>query len=203
MTGITPFEGLFGEAPRWEDTILDERSNVETPTARDRVMKMIKKRESLEAMLQKATTDQAKYYNLMHIPMIYNVGDKILLNAKNITFTRPFKKLDYKYYDSYEITELIGNQVYRLKLPSLLKGIHNVFHVSLLEPYHEDPIRAPELPSAIEVQGEDQYEVDQVLDSRIRYGKLQYLVKWTGLGGAVVFNKLAIKDGYDVLRVSC
>jgi hypothetical protein len=178
VTGISPFESLFGEAPRWVDTILDERSNIETPATKERARETAKKRAQMEMLLAKAAEDQAKYYNLKHTPMTYNVGDKVLLNAKNIISTRPSKKLDYKYYGSYEITESIGKQAYRLKLSSLLKGIHNVFHVSLLEPHLYDSARAPELPPTIEVDGEDQYEVDEVLDTRIRYEKLQYLIRW-------------------------
>ena len=32
----------------------------------------------------------------------------------------------------------------------------------------------------MEVEGETEYEVDEILDSRLHYRKLQYLVKWTG-----------------------
>ena len=34
---------------------------------------------------------------------MYVTGEKIYLNSKNIKFTRPAKKLDYKYYRPYEI----------------------------------------------------------------------------------------------------
>jgi hypothetical protein len=159
------------------NTILDERSNIETPAAKERARETAKKRAQMKMLLAKVAEDQAKYYNLKHTSMTYNVGDKVLLNAKNIIFTRPFKKLDYKYYGPYEIIEPIEKQAYRLKLSSLLKEIHNVFHVSLLEPHLYDPARAPELLSIIEVDGEDQYEVDEVLDTRIRYEKLQYLIR--------------------------
>jgi hypothetical protein len=87
--------------------------------------------------------------------MIYNVDDKVLLNVKNIIFTKSFKKLDYKYYDSYEIIELIKKQVYKLKLSFLLKEIHNVFHVSLLKSYLYDLARTFELFSIIEVDDEN------------------------------------------------
>jgi hypothetical protein len=89
------------------NTILDERFNIETSTIKERVRKTTKKRVQMKMLLTKVAENQAKYYNLKHISMIYNVGDKVLLNVKNIIFTRSFKKLDYKYYDSYEIIESI------------------------------------------------------------------------------------------------
>jgi hypothetical protein len=159
------------------NTILDERFNIETSTIKKRVRETTKKRAQMKMLLTKVAENQAKYYNLKHISMIYNVGDKVLLNVKNIIFTRSFKKLDYKYYDSYEIIEPIEKQAYRLKLSFLLKEIHNVFHVSLLESHLYDSARAPELLSTIEVDDENQYEIDEVLDTRIRYEKLQYLIR--------------------------
>jgi hypothetical protein len=77
------------------NTILDERFNIETSTIKERVRKTTKKRAQMKMLLTKVAENQAKYYNLKHTSMIYNVGDKVLLNVKNIIFTRSFKKLDY------------------------------------------------------------------------------------------------------------
>lgn len=64
--------------------------------------------------------------------------------------------------------------------------IHPVFHVLLLEPVAVDPLPAqkkiPPPPPPIEVDGELEFYVEEILDSR-RIGKssqLQYLVKWAG-----------------------
>jgi hypothetical protein len=178
VTRIFSFENLFEKTSKWVNTILDERFNIETPTIKKRVRETTKKRAQMKMLLTKVAENQAKYYNLKHISMIYNVGDKVLLNVKNIIFTKSFKKLDYKYYDSYEIIESIEKQVYRLKLSFLLKEIHNVFHVFLLESHLYDSARTLELLSIIEVDDENQYEIDEVLDTRIRYEKLQYLIRW-------------------------
>ena len=35
-------------------------------------------------------------------------------------------------------------------------------------------------PEVIEVEGIPEYEVEEVLDSRLKKGKLEYLVKWSG-----------------------
>jgi hypothetical protein len=60
--------------------------------------------------------------------------------------------------------------------------IHPVFHVSLLEPFHHSTIRTqppePVIPEIID--GEEEWPVEKILDSRKRYRKLQYLVKWKG-----------------------
>jgi hypothetical protein len=61
----------------------------------------------------------------------------IYLCVKNIKFTKFFKKLNYKYYDSYKIEKLINKQAYKLILLKNMRKIHNVFHVSLLESYKE------------------------------------------------------------------
>jgi hypothetical protein len=63
-----------------------------------------------------------------------------------------------------------------LELPPQFK-IHNVFHVSLLEPYHENPIseRHQEPPAPVEIEGQEEFEVQEVLDSKKIRGKLLYL----------------------------
>jgi hypothetical protein len=60
--------------------------------------------------------------------------------------------------------------------------VHPVFHVSLLEPYRESffPGRVQSPPPSIEIKNHEEYEVEKVLDSRRRWGKLEYLVHWYG-----------------------
>uniref|UniRef100_A0A8C5MKS2 Chromo domain-containing protein n=1 Tax=Leptobrachium leishanense TaxID=445787 RepID=A0A8C5MKS2_9ANUR len=62
--------------------------------------------------------------------------------------------------------------------------IHPVFHVSLLKPWHENPFpdRNTEPPAPVPISGEEEYEISRILDSRLRYGKLEYLVHWKGYG---------------------
>ena len=70
---------------------------------------------------------------------------------------------------------------YRLELHASMK-IHPVFHTSLLEIYHEFTIsgRSQPTPPSVEIDGCEEYEVESILDSRIRRGKLEYLVHWRG-----------------------
>jgi hypothetical protein len=113
------------------------------------------------------------------------VGDKIWLSRRNIRTTRPSQKLDVKRLGPFPIEEVVGTGqlAYRLRLPSQLR-IHPVFHVSLLEPYRENqlPGRRQEPAPPVEVEGELEYEVKEVLDSKMSRGKLKYLVEWEGYG---------------------
>ena len=62
--------------------------------------------------------------------------------------------------------------------------IHPVFHISLLKPYQPSPeeFARPTPPPAIfeSNTGQEEYEVEAILDKRIIRKNIQYLVKWTG-----------------------
>jgi len=65
-----------------------------------------------------------------------------------------------------------------------MKGIHDVFHVSLLKKVTNDPYpqRQHLKPPPIEVDGEEYYEVADIVDSRKRHGRVYYLVRWANYG---------------------
>ena len=109
-------------------------------------------------------------------------GDKVWLKAKDLNTTRPSRKLDYKKWGPYDIVEKIGQKAYKLALPPSANKKHPVFHISKLELYHNDafPSQKTTPPPPIEIAGEEEYELDEVIDSRLRYNKLQYRAKWTG-----------------------
>ena len=55
-------------------------------------------------------------------------------------------------------------------------------HISELEPAANDPYPGQLVPPPppVEIDGEEEEEVEEVLDAKIRYRKLQYLIKWMG-----------------------
>ena len=174
--GGTPFFMEYGYHPKMEEEIQPGISR-DVPSALDRAVGLLAMRRYLEANW-KATVN--KQYNQKHTPRTFKVGDKVWLNAKNIRTVRPSKKLDYKYFGPFQILDVVGKQAYRLQLPSTFRGVHNVFHVSLLEEYKTTADREEAKPPPIEVDGQDAYEIEEILDSKVRYGKLSYLVKWLG-----------------------
>ena len=81
------------------------------------------------------------------------------------------------------IIECVGTQAYRLGLPKTMR-IHPVFHVMLLESYKQSDIpgRTCPPPPPVRIEGEIEYEVEAVLNSKIDKcnGVLQYLIRWKG-----------------------
>ena len=60
--------------------------------------------------------------------------------------------------------------------------IHHVFHVSLLEPYYQSMIsyRTQVPPSPIQINGQEEYEIEKILDSKIKHGIIYFLVHSQG-----------------------
>jgi hypothetical protein len=103
----------------------------------------------------------------------YEVEEKVFLSTKNINTTRLSKKLDLKIIGPFKIIRKTGGS-YELDLLELIKRKFSVFHSLLLRRAAENPlpgqIEQPE--PLIMIKGEEQYEVDDILDARKRYGKV-------------------------------
>ncbi|MBW0466025.1 hypothetical protein O181_005740 [Austropuccinia psidii MF-1] len=106
----------------------------------------------------------------------------VRLSSKNIKSTRPTKELSERCLVPFLILKKVSTHVYHLKLPSQWKFIHPVFHISLLEPVktstipncHQQP------PPTIIIEEEEEWEVSQIVDSKIKGRNLWYLVGWKG-----------------------
>ena len=61
-------------------------------------------------------------------------------------------------------------------------AIHNTFHMSLLEPYQDNrfPSTIKEPPPPSQIEGENEYELDKLINSRLHYNNLEYPAKWKG-----------------------
>ena len=138
--------------------------------------------------LSKAADDMARFYDLhRQAAPTYKIGDKVWLNAQNITTTRPMKKLDHKWLGPYVVNKVVSRNAYGLQLPPSFGRTHPVFSVNLLCPYEKDLIperHAQPPPPPIIRDGVPEYEVERILDSRIHRGRLEYLVRWKGYGAA-------------------
>ncbi|MBW0533695.1 hypothetical protein O181_073410 [Austropuccinia psidii MF-1] len=82
----------------------------------------------------------------------------------------------------FQILKKVSTHAYHLTLPSQWKSIHPVFHISLLEPVKTSttPNQHQEPPPPIIIEQEEEWEISQILDSKITRGKLCYLAEWKG-----------------------
>ena len=142
--------------------------------------------EEAKSALVKAKDDMAKYYNRRRTPApVYTTGDKVYLDASDIHTTRPSKKLSHRRLGPFAVESRVGTNAYRLTLPPSMKRLHPVFNVVKLTPAPVDPIpgrrTAPPPPPEL-IDGEEEYVVEEILNSRMFRRRLQYLVKWEGYG---------------------
>jgi hypothetical protein len=107
-------------------------------------------------------------------------GDRVYLSTRNLKTYRPNRKLSSKFDGPYYIEEQVGN-AYRLRLPDGSK-IHDVFSPDVLKKYPDNPLPGQEsaqLPSQA-IAGNEEWEVDQILASKLLHGKLYYHISWVG-----------------------
>lgn len=181
-TQVSPFVANYGYNPRFTETLSLPSYYGQPQDTNALATRMSELHDSLKAEMEYAQARQEENTNRHRLPApAYKVGDKVWLKAKNIQTTRPSKKLDWKRLGRFKIKKIISPYAYELDLPTTRK-IHPVFHVSKLEPCTTDPLpgRIPPPAPPVIVEGEEEWEVDEILDSRLRYGRLQYLVKWKG-----------------------
>ena len=86
---------------------------------------------------------------------------------------------------SFEIIAKPGTHSFTIRLPKSMRGVHPVFHISMLEPTtpNKIPNWTQSLPPLIDIDREPEFEIAEVVDSKIdkwRRCKLLYYICWLG-----------------------
>jgi hypothetical protein len=182
-TGLTPFFANYGYHPRYEFLAADDKPKQKAlKSFVDQLDQLEKHIQAEITWANAAYSEQADQHR--SAPPVLNPGDEVWLLSRHIRTQRPSKKLDFKRLGRFKILERVGTHAYKLELPPTMK-VHPVFHVSLLEPVATDPLpgQVQPPPPPVVVDGDLEWEVEEILDSRRRPkkgGKLQYYVKWYG-----------------------
>ena len=108
----------------------------------------------------------------------YEIKSKIFLNKWNIITARSFKKLNDKMLDSFQIIESVDS-FYKLKLSETMH-IHDIFHSELLRSVVDDSLsdQKNESSKSIVINNENEWEINDILNSWCYRRWLQYRVKW-------------------------
>ena len=175
----TPFYANYGYHPQ-----IGSLPRITSPieSVEDFVDHIHEVQKNTKESLEKAAEDMKKFYDRhRNKTPEFEVGQKVLLDNSNLALNRPSRKLAEKYSGPFEIIEKIGTHAYRLKLPDYWKNVHPVWNVSKIFPYNEDP-ENPNFtrPPADVIEGEPEWEVEEILDAKFAHGNLQFLVKWLG-----------------------
>ena len=140
------------------------------------------------ACLTAAQSRQKAYADGKRRDVAFKVGEEVLLSTKNLKLLMSSdgaRKLLPKFVGPFKVIKQINPVAYELELPETMKLKHNVFHVSLLKPFHSDRSYNPPALTAFEDEHVE-YTVERILDHRDRpfRGKTrrEYLVKWLGYG---------------------
>jgi hypothetical protein len=176
-TGVSPFFANKGFHPRLSISF----DNIPSHEARLVAADLKDLHNHLKREIETANEAYQKFANAKRNPTPdWPVGTLVWLKTENIRMKRPSVKLDYRMLGPFKVIQKVSTHAYKLALPPSMNRIHNVFHVKLLERHHTEyfPRRRHPPPPPIEIDGEEQYKVDEVLDSRIYRGKLQYKICW-------------------------
>jgi hypothetical protein len=201
-TQLTPFEVMFGRAPRLPiDAALEPLRTGDSAVGRvpaahafveDRY-KLIWKHANTN--LLRAQADQKKFADKHRREEKYSVGDLVFLSVRDLAFINPedikrSAKFTARFVGPLAVKRVINDNAYELELPTQLR-IHPVQNVSKLRRYHASPSqfagrpqpvdRPP--PDMVDPAGNASFEVERILAHRKigRGGKREeYLVKWKG-----------------------
>jgi transposase InsO family protein len=188
-TRLSPYEIEFGHQPvhhwDWEErtktsyTVQEKMSREEAQSyakARHDAVRLAT--EIARKGISRAQQSQATQANKKRREPDFTVGDEVYVTPKGFTTGRPSTKLDHQMYGPYPIIGMKGHS-YQLKLPPYMR-MNDVFHADRLRRASTDalPGQIEPMEEPIEVDGHPEWPVQEILDSRLYRGRLQYKAAW-------------------------
>ena len=165
---MAPYEALYGRPCRsplgW--TKVGERSITGPDLIRDTSEKV----SLIRQHLLKAQSRHKSYADVRRRPLEFEVRDHVFLKVmpkRGVVRFGKRGKLSPRFIGPFEVLERIDTVAYRLALPPNMIGVHEVFHVSMLQKYTPDPAQVMDW-GQIEVDTDETFEEGPVciVDSR-------------------------------------
>ena len=136
---MAPYEALYGRPCRspmcWMES--GEASLIGLELVKETTNKIRVIRDRLLAWQSR----QKSYADHRMRPLEFHIGDHVFLRVtpwKGVFRFGKREKLAPRYIGPFEILQKIGDVAYKWALPPQLSGIHDAFHVSMLQKYEPD-----------------------------------------------------------------
>ena len=180
-TGETPFFMNYGMHPRTPVmNQLKYHQKQALPVLQDVLQDLVSSLSRVKTLLHAAMDRQKRYADAKRRHVEYLPGQQVLLSTKHLSFkgSGP-RKLYPRYVGPFQVLDMINQTAAKLKLPDGWR-IHNVFHISLLRPYHQ-PIQPDRVPlPELDAQGLPMYQPERLVGYRLRKERSEYQVQWHG-----------------------
>ncbi|GJW66671.1 putative reverse transcriptase domain-containing protein [Tanacetum coccineum] len=131
---VAPFEALYGRKCRspvcWAEV---GDAQLTGPAI---IHETTEKIVQIKSRIQAARDRQKSYANIRRKPMVFQVGDRVMLKVspwKGVVRFGKRGKLNPRYVGPFKVIERVGTVAYKLELPQQLSRVHNTFHVSNLK----------------------------------------------------------------------
>jgi len=113
----------------------------------------------------------------------YRVEDLVLLSTKDLKYQmvgRRIEKLIERFIRPYKVKAMVSTNAIELELPSIVK-IHPVVNVSRVQKYiGQVKGQRKEIPQPVVIKGEEEWEVEKIINKRRVQERDKYLVWWKG-----------------------
>jgi len=154
-TGLSPNQILFRYNPTLNS---DKVLQTHNALVESRIKTMTENRANAIQALNKVADQKGPS------PLQFQIREQVWLDASHLKLPHQKAKLNPKHLGPFKIVQEISPVAYRLKLPTNWR-IHNVFHASLLTPYHKMQAHGPNFtqPPPDLIDREDKYKVDQIV----------------------------------------
>jgi len=187
-TGFSPYYLNIGMNPNFpiNAAVASTATQSNNETAAQQITQMHAAIECAKENLLRAQERQKKYADQNRREVEFEVGEKVLLSTANLNNEQRAPKLLPRFVGPFRVVRRIGPVAYELSLPPSLSRVHPVFHVSKLKKYRDGQQQFPNrkyddrpLPELLD-NGEEAWEVKEIVGKRVRGGRTEYLVLWCG-----------------------